>query len=277
VIGARVPTGSVWRALYWDTSEEPGSGRSYHYVRLASLPGSPDTELLLVGGADHKTGQAHDAQERFARLEAWTRERFPVDTVTYRWSGQVMQSIDSLAFIGRNPGSRNVYIATGDSGNGMTHGTIAGILLSALIQGQDHDWAKLYDPSRLTLGAAATFARETTNVVAQYVDWVTPGERASSDDVARGEGAILRRGAHKVAAYRDDQGELHERSAVCVHLGCLVGWNAFEKTWDCPCHGSRFDALGHVVNGPANGDLPEAEAEVPEAGGSREEPAPVGR
>jgi hypothetical protein len=179
VIGARIPAGSVARALYWDTCEEPESqaaSRSpYHYVRLARIPGSPHTELLIVGGGDHKTGQAHDAEERFARLETWTRERFPVDSIVYRWSGQVMESVDSLAFIGRNPGDRNVYVATGDSTNGMTHGTIAGILLSALIQGRDHDWAKLYDPSRVTFGAAVAFTEENVNVAAQYADWVTPG------------------------------------------------------------------------------------------------------
>lgn len=294
VIGAVIPAGSVTRALYWDTSEEPespsGSGRPYHYVRLTAIAGSPGSDLLVVGGADHKTGQAHhpddaeggrrrahDADERFARLEAWTRERFPIDSVAYRWSGQVMESIDSLAFIGRNPGDENVYVATGDSGNGMTHGTIAGLVLSSLIQGRDHDWAKLYDPSRLPLGAAAVFASETVNVVAQYADWVTPGDADSSDDVRRGEGAVLRRGVHKVAVYRDRDGELHERSAVCVHLGCLVGWNAFEKTWDCPCHGSRFDALGHVVNGPANSDLSAAEGATPASDAAPSEAVPVGR
>ena len=267
VIGARIPAGSVARALYWDTSEEPESpaaSRSpYHYVRLARIPGSPHAELLIVGGGDHKTGQAHDAEDRFARLETWTRERFPVLSIAHRWSGQVMQSVDSLAFIGRNPGNRNVYVATGDSGNGMTHGTIDGILLSALIQGRDHDWAKLYDPSRVTFGAAVAFTEENVNVAAQYADWVTPGDRESARGLRRRQGAILRRGVQKIAAYRDGAGVLHERSAVCVHLGCLVGWNSFEKTWDCPCHGSRYDRLGRIVNGPANSNLPPVEAGEP--------------
>lgn len=265
VIGARIAAGSVPRALYWDTCEDPDSQSdsrvSYHYVRLARIAGTPGTELLIVGGGDHKTGQAHDAEDRFARLEAWTRERFPIESIAYRWSGQVMQSVDSLAFIGRNPGDQNVFIATGDSGNGMTHGTIAGILLSALVQGRDHDWLKLYDPTRLTLGAAVDFARENANVIAQYADWVTPGDRSSADEIHRGEGAILRRGARKIAAYRDHAGVLHECSAVCVHLGGLVSWNPLEKTWDCPCHGARYDRLGNVVNGPANGNLAGVESE----------------
>lgn len=267
VIGARIPAGAVLRALYWDTCEDPrsqsSSGSPYHYVRLADIAGTPGTELLIVGGGDHKTGQEHDAQDRFARLEAWTRERFPIDSIANRWSGQVMESVDSLAFIGRNPGEKNVFIATGDSGNGMTHGTIAGILLSALVQGRDHDWLKLYDPTRLTLGAAVDFAKENANVVAQYADWVTPGDKSSADEVRRGEGAILRRGARKIAAYRDHAGVLHECSAVCVHLGGLVSWNPLEKTWDCPCHGARYDRLGAVVNGPANGNLSAVESEEP--------------
>ena len=267
VIGARIPAGVAPRALYWDTCEDAesqsASKASYHYVRLAGIAGSSATELLIVGGGDHKTGQAHDAPERFARLEEWTRERFPIDSIAYRWSGQVMESVDSLAFIGRNPGDQNVFIATGDSGNGMTHGTIAGILLSALVEGRDHDWLKLYDPTRLTLGAAADFARENANVLAQYADWVTPGDKGTADEVRRGEGAILRRGARKVAAYRDHAGVLHECSAVCVHLGGLVSWNPLEKTWDCPCHGSRFDRLGNVVNGPANGNLEDVEGGGP--------------
>ena len=267
VIGARIPAGAAPRALYWDTCEDPesqsGSKASYHYVRLAGIAGSPATELLIVGGGDHKTGQAHDAPERFARLEEWTRERFPIDSIACRWSGQVMESVDSLAFIGRNPGDQNVFIATGDSGNGMTHGTIAGILLSALVEGRDHDWLKVYDPTRLTLGAAADFARENANVLAQYADWVTPGDKGTADEVRRGEGAILRRGARKIAAYRDHAGVLHECSAVCVHLGGLVSWNPLEKTWDCPCHGSRFDRLGNVVNGPANGNLEDVEGGGP--------------
>ncbi|MHB8799565.1 MAG: FAD-dependent oxidoreductase [Thermoanaerobaculia bacterium] len=265
VIGARILAGSVPRALYWDTCEDPDaqsdSRAPYHYVRIAGIAGTPGTELLIVGGGDHKTGQAHDAPKRFAQLEAWTRERFPIDSIAYRWSGQVMESVDSLAFIGRNAGDQNVFIATGDSGNGMTHGTIAGILLSDLVQGRDHDWLKVYDPTRLKLGAAVDFARENANVLAQYADWVTPGDRSSADEIRRGEGAILRRGARKIAAYRDHAGVLHECSAVCVHLGGLVGWNPLEKTWDCPCHGARYDRLGNVVNGPANGNLSDGESE----------------
>ena len=215
-------------------------------------PQSASEELLIVGGEDHKTGQADDAQRRFSALELWARERFPeAREVVHRWSGQVMETIDDLAFIGRNPGDRNVYVATGDSGMGMTHGTIAGIILADLIHGVSVAWADLYDPGRVTVKAAGDYARENANVAWQYRDWLRSGDVESAEDIAPGHGAVLRRGVHRIAAYRDAAGELHEMSAACTHLGCLVHWNPAESTWDCKCHGSRFDALGDVLSGPA--------------------------
>ena len=258
VLGARVPRGSVTRALYWDTPDP------YHYIRIQTVQeGSRAHDLLICGGEDHKVGQKDDANRRFAILEKWTRERFPMmKEIEFRWSGEVMEPVDGLAFIGRNPMDHdNVYIATGDSGNGMTHGTIAGILLTDLIMGRKNEWADLYDPSRVTLGAIKEFAKENINVAGQYADLVTPGEIDSVKQVENGSGAIIRDGLSKIAVYRDEAGELHEVSAVCRHLGCIVDWNSFEKTWDCPCHGSRYDALGHVIMGPANSDLPPVEKE----------------
>ncbi len=261
VLAFGVPRGGVAKALYWDTLTP------YHYARLQSLPanvsvgerlGDPQTEeLLIVGGEDHKTGQADDAEERYGRLEAWTRERFPVTGgVRRQWSGQVLETIDGLAFIGRNPlDGPNVFIATGDSGQGMTHGTIAGILLTDLIVGRQNPWSALYDPARKTLRAAERFLQENLNVAIQYGAWVTGGDVGTTQEIAAGTGAVVRRGLTKVAAYRDDVGLLHECSAVCPHLGCIVEWNHNESTWDCPCHGSRFDKQGHLVCGPANCDL----------------------
>jgi Rieske Fe-S protein len=210
-----------------------------------------------VGGEDHRTGQAADTAERWSHLERWTRERVPTcGPVIDRWSGQVMEPADSLAFIGRNPLDKdNVFIATGDSGHGMTHGTIAGILITDLVQGRDNPWVKLYDPGRTTLRAASEYAYELAKSNKPYGKWFTPGDVSSIDEIPPGQGAILRSGLHKIAAYREPGGGLVECSATCPHLGCIVGWNAGEKTWDCPCHGSRFTPEGRVLNGPAISDL----------------------
>jgi glycine/D-amino acid oxidase-like deaminating enzyme/nitrite reductase/ring-hydroxylating ferredoxin subunit len=252
VIGLRVPAGAVHRALYWDTPDP------YHYVRLARASDEQDADdVLIVGGEDHKTGQAFDFSERYRKLEEWARHRWPTAReVVFRWSGQVMEPVDSLAFIGRNPGDHdNVYICTGDSGNGMTHGTIAGMLVTDLAMGRANPWEKLYDPRRKSLRSLGEFTRENLNVAAQYGDWATPGEVEDVSDILPGSGALVRRGLSKVAVYRDAGGTLHECSATCTHLGCVVQWNRTEKSWDCPCHGSRFDAFGKVVNGPAIDNL----------------------
>jgi glycine/D-amino acid oxidase-like deaminating enzyme/nitrite reductase/ring-hydroxylating ferredoxin subunit len=258
VVGLSLDKSAMPHMLIWDTPDP------YHYVRITKGP--DDEEVLIVGGEDHKTGQEEDenADDRFKRLIEWTRKRFPVKgRALYQWSGQIMEPIDLMAFIGRNPGDDNVYIATGDSGNGITHGTIAGMLIGDLIAGHDNPWARLYDPSRKTLRAAKEFARENLNVAAQYGDLVTGGDVDSVDEIKRGSGAILRRGLSKVAVYRDVHGKVIERSAICPHLGCVVQWNDGEKTWDCPCHGSRFHAEGKVLNGPAISDLKAVDEEVP--------------
>lgn len=251
VIGARIPKGSVPHGLYWDTPDP------YHYIRLQTAEDKSanelDYDILMVGGEDHKTGQAVDTDERFVRLEQWTRERFPmIERVDYRWSGQVIEPVDYLAYIGKNPGGdEHIWIATGDSGNGMTHGTIAGIILNELVQGRKHQWARLYDPSRIRLRAAPEYLRENVNAAEQYKDWFTGGEAQGVATIQAGEGAVIGRGRGKIAVYRDERGDIHSLSAVCSHLYCIVHWNHTEKTWDCPCHGSRFDPYGKVVNGPA--------------------------
>ncbi len=251
-IAARVPRGSATRALYWDTPDP------YHYVRLQVATGNEPDDLLIVGGEDHKTGHADDADERFRRLESWARERWPVmRDVAYRWSGQVMETMDGLAYIGHNPNDKpNVYIATGDSGHGMTHGTIAGILLTDLIMGRENPWAAVYDPARKRLRAAGDYLRENLDVAARYMDYARPAEVNSTDEILPGGGAIMRRGLKLVAVSRDAAGQLHERSAVCPHMGCIVRWNSLEKSWDCPCHGSRFDPCGELLNAPAVDGLP---------------------
>ena len=257
VIAAPVPTGSVTRALYYDT------GWPYHYVRLHSprQEGKASEELLLVGGEDHKTGQADDAEARWSRLEGWMRERFPMAReVRSRWSGQVLEPHDGVAFIGRD--TEEIYVATGDSGMGMTHGTIAGMLLTDLILGRENPWGRLYDPGRKSLRAAGEFAKETLNFTAKYAQYLKGGDVGSADEIPPGTGAIVRQGKKKLAVFREENGTLSVRSAVCTHLGCILGWNSAEKTWDCPCHGSRYDAHGRVIDGPANTDLQPAKLDA---------------
>lgn len=257
VIGARVPAGSVPRGLYWDMVDP------YHYARLQPEEEGPAGahEILIVGGEDHKSGHADDGDARYERLEEWSRERFPtIEEVVFHWSGQVMETFDGLAFIGRNPlDKENVFVATGDSGMGITHGTIAGMLLADLIAGHDNPWAKLYDPSRKTVKALGRFARENLDVALQYASWATPGEIGSTDELERGQGAVMRRGLQKIACYKNEEGRVIKLSATCPHLDCVVAWNSVERTWDCPCHGSQFTPEGKVKNGPANSDLGPAE------------------
>jgi glycine/D-amino acid oxidase-like deaminating enzyme/nitrite reductase/ring-hydroxylating ferredoxin subunit len=256
-VAAQVPQGSITPALYWDTPDP------YHYIRLQ--PGEPaaqgqpaDYDLLIVGGEDHKVGH-DDPAARLACLEEWTRTHFPqVRDIAHRWSGQVLEPNDGLGYAGRNPlDAENVYIITGDSGHGMTHGTLGAMLLRDLILGRPNSWATLYDPGRVTLktDSLLEFARENAGVAADYTDLLTGGDVASAADIAPGHGAVLRRGLTKVAVYKDEQGQAHECSAICPHLGCVVHWNDLETSWDCPCHGSRFNAYGQLLNGPANSDL----------------------
>lgn len=247
-IAARVPKGSVPDALYWEDADP------YLYIRLQPGEGH---DWLIVGGEDYKTGQKDDDAERLQRLEAWTRERFPmVEAVDHAWSGQVMESADGLAYIGPNPeGGDNVYFITGDSGHGMTHGTIGAMIVTDRILGRENPWAELYDSRRVTLKASGELAKENVNVALQYAAWVLPGDVRSGEQVPPGEGRVVRRGAKMVAVYCDPEGTVHERSAVCTHMGCVVKWNDLEKSWDCPCHGSRFDPYGAVLNGPATSGL----------------------
>jgi nitrite reductase/ring-hydroxylating ferredoxin subunit len=185
--------------------------------------------------------------------------------VEHKWSGEVMETVDGLAFIGRMKKESRVMIVTGDCGNGMTHGTIAGLLISDLVHGRENEWAELYSPGRvnMSLEAASEYLKENLNTAAQYADWLTGGDLDDVEKLPSGTGAIMRRGLTKLAVYRDPQGYVHEVSAVCPHLGCIVSWNAAERTWDCPCHGSRFECTGKVIHGPATSDLKPVDTEAP--------------
>jgi Rieske Fe-S protein len=248
-MGLALPQGTLPDALYWDMMDP------YHYVRLQKGNGE---DTLIVGGGDHKSGEADDAKFRFEALEAWIRNLVPsLGAVTHRWSGQVLETIDYTSFTGRNPGSENVYVHTGDSGQGITHGVVASLIISeAIVRGRDR-WQELYAPDRKTMSAIGTFISENLTAVKNFAEYIAPGEVSSFDDVKNGQGAIVRKGLTKVAAYRDEKGQLHTRSAACTHLGCHLHWNSFERCWDCPCHGSHFGIDGEILNGPAIAPLAE--------------------
>ena len=261
VIGAKILKGQLPYAMWWDTGNQDSKwvAKPYHYVRLEPL--NDEYDLLISGGEDHKTGQADEEhvteEQRYENLTSWTKKMFPYfDEVEYKWSGQVMEPVDCLAFIGKNPGDENIYIITGDSGNGMTHGTIGGILLNDLILGNKNPWEELYSPSRITFRTADDFLAETGNMAYKMVkDWVSGGDVDDVDELRAGEGAVISSGLKKIAAYRDEDGKLHTCTAVCPHLGGVLQWNPDEKSFDCPLHGSRFTTDGVVVNGPAITDL----------------------
>jgi len=252
VVGLKMLKPAAESALIWDTSDP------YHYVRTYN-------DVLVVGGEDHKTGQTDEYFHHYGVLEDWARAHFSgLGEIKFRWSGQVIEPMDGLAYIGRNPGDENVYIATGDSGQGLTHGTIAGLLLTDLIRGKSHPWEKIYDPKRVRLRAAPTYVTENANVAAQYTDWVRGGD-SEIKDLPNDSGTVIRRGLQKIAVYKDPEGQTHQVSANCPHLHGVVRWNATEKTWDCPCHGSRFDRMGGVIEGPAICNLkPVGEEEAPD-------------
>lgn len=254
-IAGLVSKGSIPDALYWDTLE------AYHYVRLQRADDAND--WLIVGGEDHRSGEATDMEQRFARLEAWTRERCPsFRSSQYRWSGQVLEPIDFMPFTGRNPGDERTFVHTGDSGQGITNGVLAGLVILPLLLGEASRFAGLLEPSRKLSGLSALkeFVSGQAGAVKNMAERFGPSEVSSVDDIAPGQGAILRQGTmKKLAVYRADDGSLVRRSAACTHVGCIVHWNPFEKCWDCPCHGSQFAPTGEVLNGPALHALPSEE------------------
>ena len=246
-IAGTVPRGSVPDILLWDSLE------AYHYVRLQPL--DEGTDLLIVGGEDHRSGEADDMEARFDALAEWTRSHFPVFAEpAWRWSGQVLEPIDFMPFSGRNPGDRNVYVHSGDSGQGITNGVVGAMTIAALITGAPARFAGLFDPARKPLAARpslANFIEGQLGAAKNFAEYLSPGEIASEDELAPGHGAILRDGLRKLAVYRRADGTLVRRSASCTHAGCIVHWNSFEACWDCPCHGSQFAPDGNVLNGPA--------------------------
>lgn len=238
---------------------EPGqyydSRDPYHYIRTQPVDGQT---YVIVGGEDHKVGTEEDTDRCFAALEEFTRRHLPVTRITHRWSGQVIEPADGLAYIGRNSASGHVYVATGFSGTGMTFGTLAGMILSDLILGRENPYAALYEATRVKPQAGAKdFIHENAEVAFRWVaDRLSRPDGRKLADVAPGEAKVLEVEGQKVAVYREENGTTHAVSPVCTHLGCHVHWNGAERSWDCPCHGARYSPTGKVLNGPAVKDLP---------------------
>lgn len=236
--------------LFWDTDDP------YHYTRRQEINGR---DYLIVGGEDHRTGMDTDTDACYDRLLAYAGEKFGTGEARFRWSGQIIEPVDGLPFIGLNSAEQHVYVATGYSGNGMTFGTLAGMMVSDAILGRPNPYARLYDATRVKpIAGAVDYVKENVVFPVQLLtDRLTSLNAADTPVQALkpGEGAIFTSDEGKVAVCRDRNGVVHGCSAVCTHLGCDVAWNSAEQTWDCPCHGSRFSPDGNVLNGPAVSDL----------------------
>jgi glycine/D-amino acid oxidase-like deaminating enzyme/nitrite reductase/ring-hydroxylating ferredoxin subunit len=243
-VAARIPRAVTPRALYWDTADP------YHYLRSHN-------GWTIIGGEDHKTGEDSDSEARFERLERYARDRFPVRSIPYRWSGQIINPVDGLPYIGRNAFSKNMYVATGFMGNGMTFGTLAGMIIADQILGRSNPYGDVFAATRVKpLASAKKFVAENVGFPAHWIaDRISRAEGDSLQEIQKGEGKIVNVDGEKTAVYRDESGKLIACSPVCPHLGCHVRWNDAERTWDCPCHGSRFDPKGEVINGPATQPL----------------------
>jgi glycine/D-amino acid oxidase-like deaminating enzyme/nitrite reductase/ring-hydroxylating ferredoxin subunit len=241
-------SGPLEPGLYYD-SQDP-----YHYIRTQRIDG---VDYLIVGGEDHKVGHEEDTERHFAALEEYTRRHFPVTALTHRWSGQVIEPADGLAYIGRNSARRHTWVATGFSGTGMTWGTLSAMILSDLILGRENPYAALYAATRVKVRAGARdFLQENADVAFRFVaDRLSRPDAHRLSEVPPGEGKILEVDGQKVAVYREENGTCHAVSPVCTHVGCHVHWNNAERSWDCPCHGARYSPTGKVLNGPAVKDL----------------------
>jgi glycine/D-amino acid oxidase-like deaminating enzyme/nitrite reductase/ring-hydroxylating ferredoxin subunit len=246
-IAALAPKRSLPAASFWDTDDP------YFYLRVNPLPRN---DLLIFGGMDHKTGQHTDPERCFADLERLLLELVPKAKVKKRWSGQVIESNDGLPFIG--PETDHQFVATGYGGNGLTFGTLAGMMACDWALGRENPWQELFAIERKKLSGAWDYLKENLaypyHLVRGFLHQ-TGGD--DLDSVAKGEGKILKLDGQRCAVYRDPEGALEIRSAICTHMGCVVRWNDAEKSWDCPCHGSRFNPQGGVMAGPAETPLAE--------------------
>jgi glycine/D-amino acid oxidase-like deaminating enzyme/nitrite reductase/ring-hydroxylating ferredoxin subunit len=244
-IGASIPKGLVPEMMWWDT------GDPYLYLRVER---GTERDYVILGGEDHKTGQEADTELPFRNLVTDLRYLVPEAVPELRWSARVIETVDGLPYIGEVGDGQ--FVATGFSGNGMTYGTLGGMMACDAIAGIKNPWQDLFSVDRKKLSAAWDYVAENKD----YPYYLVKGRLGHAkpcdvENLKAGAGCVVSMEGEKVAAYRDDAGLVHLRSAVCPHLGCIVTWNEAEKTWDCPCHGSRFHANGEVMGGPAESAL----------------------
>lgn len=246
VVAGRVDKATIPDALFWDTADP------YHYLRLDPRR---DHDLVMFGGEDHKTGQVEDTRDRYAALEQTFIDLVPAVEITHRWSGQVIETPDGLPYIGET--AEHQFAATGFSGNGLTFGTLSGMMACDRIIGRTNPWSELFDVgrTRLTDGTWDYIVENKDYPYYLVRDRIKGPEGRSIRAIKRGEGKVIEVNGAKAAVFRDASGKVTTRSAMCTHLGCLVVWNAAERTWDCPCHGSRFKPNGDVLAGPAESPL----------------------
>ncbi len=245
-VGATIPRGRLPIASFWDTADP------YNYLRVHPGDGH---DIAIYGGADHKTGQVSETETCFAAIEKRLHGFLPEAAITHRWSGQVITTNDGLPFIGEN--AERQFIATGFAGNGMTFGTVAGMMARDWVMGTRNPWSDLFAPDRKKIrGGTWDYLRENVDYPYYLVKGhLQKAEAESVREIKPGEGRIIRENGARIAACRDQDGGLHKRSAICPHMGCVVRWNQAESTWDCPCHGSRFKPDGDVISGPAESPL----------------------
>lgn len=227
----------------------------YHYFRSQEVDGK---KYLIVGGEDHKTAHETNTEECFTKLEAYLRKYYDIDEIEFKWSSQYFEPNDGLAYIGHLPGhANNMFVATGYGGNGITYSHIAAITLTDLITTGKSDYEKLFHPGRVKpVAGFENFIKESADVVGQLIKGPFNKEKIESlAEIAPGEAKIVKYEGESIALYKDEEGHVHAVSPACSHIKCQVGWNAAEKSWDCPCHGSRFSYDGELLTGPARKDL----------------------
>jgi Rieske Fe-S protein len=243
-VAATAPARTLPEMIWSDTADP------FNYLRVDR---TEEGDVIILGGEDHKTGQLVETADCFERLEQRLAKIAPDAVISHRWSGQVVETVDGLPYIGENADGQ--FIATGFSGNGMTFGVVAAMMARDYLTGRKNGWEETFNPSRVELAAGATYVCENVDFPVHLVKDRLGIKDGEPGELKAGEGCVVKIDGETIAICRDEDGTMHRLRAVCPHLGCIVAWNESERTWDCPCHGSRFCADGSLIAGPAEEGL----------------------